>query len=318
MTIIKAIVRCWSGPEPLPHDADTSANMPAWPDFRKNANDHGREPANPADRETRKIEQAAAAAAATCGRSSSGRGPSATCPSSQHHLDAPSDRQWQYVAAPGSAQGLGAGIGLLKIPSLDMLPGLVAANSTVFFDLDETLVRRQESGTHRPLVLTEPNAAHVVQQLQKRRDVHVVGLTARPFYRDQRDCAKGTETSLRKLGIDLSRDTKHVGPLGEQDKGPVGFRKGCGYTGSRITKGAMLKHLQCRLPMTKIIFVDDRADNLHDVALFAASSNIPCLAVLYTGALDSLQQRARSKAWQDMRDVWCQVGASCVLVEQHK
>ncbi len=206
------------------------------------------------------------------------------------------------------------GIALLHLPSLSALPDVVPDNTTVVFDIDQTLVVRKRRDPQRRFILTQPDTATVVQRLQTRDDLCVIGLTARPLYWKGHNNARGTETELRRLGIDLGWGMTDIAPMAGRRHDAVGFRSGIAYTGSEISKGQMLRRLRNHVPMQKLLLVDDRADNLHTVAQFALAANIPYLAMHYVAALSPQDLLHQQNAWHTLCDAWCARGANLVFV----
>jgi phosphoglycolate phosphatase-like HAD superfamily hydrolase len=128
----------------------------------------------------------------------------------------------------------------------------------------------------------EPGTARFVRQ-QQARGIRTVGLTAR-----EPSLADTTLTQLRTLDLRLDKRTVFAREFSWWSVEPARFKAGVLFIGEGNDKGSLLIDLLrgLRQRPKRIVFVDDKTNNVKSVDRAARKAGIACIAFRY-GATDA-------------------------------
>lgn len=130
---------------------------------------------------------------------------------------------------------------------------------------------------HIGLQPTEKNAPQLLKSLQQ-EGVYLMSLTARSL-----PLVNRTITQLAEIGIDFSHN--HVGPqiLLRELRAPYVYKRGILFSGQNNKGDALVDFLhQIDLVPSRVVFVDDKLKNLHDVEGALNKRGIPFYGIRYS------------------------------------
>jgi hypothetical protein len=134
---------------------------------------------------------------------------------------------------------------------------------------------------HIPLQPVEKKAPCILKELQD-NGVYVMALTARTL-----PLVNRTISQLAAINIDFSYN--HLGPqiLLRELRSPYVYKRGILFSGQNDKGDALVDFLQhIDLVPSRVIFIDDKEKNLHDVSRALEATGIPFYGIRY-GRLDS-------------------------------